>query len=232
MLMKAARRLVRWVVIGVFELAERDSGSSQSYGPSCRAWATGLFPPSLAAVYRPGPQEVNGVTMTVPEPPAWGGGGEFHMVVGSYENREIRFLLARLKAGDCFVDVGAHVGYFTLPAARRVGPSGRVVAFEPTSGSAKLLRENVHLNDFGWVDIVEAAASSTVGIAAFTRSAQSAMWNTLETDTLTGETSIDQVAGPRRWIMRWNGSIGPWFPASRWMSKVMRGPCSMAPSRP
>ena len=55
----------------------------------------------------------------------------------------------RLRPGDCFIDVGANCGIFTLLAAKRVGPDGLVVAFEPCfSTFAKLVR-NIGLNAFG-----------------------------------------------------------------------------------
>lgn len=51
-------------------------------------------------------------------------------------------LVALLKPGQTFVDVGAHLGYFALLARSRVGPSGRVIAFEPTPDTFALLRRN------------------------------------------------------------------------------------------
>ncbi|MEO6238809.1 MAG: hypothetical protein ABIQ52_17575, partial [Vicinamibacterales bacterium] len=36
-----------------------------------------------------------------------------------------------LRPGDVFLDIGANVGFFSILAARLVGDSGRVVAFEP-----------------------------------------------------------------------------------------------------
>jgi len=51
-------------------------------------------------------------------------------------------LLQCLRPGDTFLDVGAHVGYFTLLGARLVGSTGRVEAFEPTPQTAAVLRSN------------------------------------------------------------------------------------------
>jgi FkbM family methyltransferase len=48
-----------------------------------------------------------------------------------------------LKPGDVFVDVGAHVGYFTLLAASRVGPAGRILSIEPNPVALDQLRHNV-----------------------------------------------------------------------------------------
>jgi FkbM family methyltransferase len=52
------------------------------------------------------------------------------------------FLLALLRPGQTFVDVGAHFGFFTLLGAHLVGPSGRVHAFEPTPATHALLSAN------------------------------------------------------------------------------------------
>lgn len=48
-----------------------------------------------------------------------------------------------LPAAGTFVDIGAHVGYFSALAARRVGPGGNIYAFEPDPVLFKLLQENV-----------------------------------------------------------------------------------------
>jgi FkbM family methyltransferase len=156
-----------------------------------------LMPAVLRSLYRAGPQRVNNIRMFIPEPPAWGGGGEFHMAIGSYEYRELAFILDQIDPGDCFVDIGAHIGYFTLPVARRIGPLGTVVAIEPTPDSAACLRANVALNDFGWVTVVEAAASDVAGQVKLTTSDVSAMWNTLEADTLTGGVGVQLVPARR-----------------------------------
>jgi FkbM family methyltransferase len=49
----------------------------------------------------------------------------------AYERRHLRFLAACVGPGDTVVDVGAHFGAYTLALAARVGPRGRVLAFEP-----------------------------------------------------------------------------------------------------
>ncbi len=48
-----------------------------------------------------------------------------------FERREIRFVGKRLNESDIAIDVGANVGLLTIPIARAVGPSGKVLAFEP-----------------------------------------------------------------------------------------------------
>ena len=51
-----------------------------------------------------------------------------------------------LSEGGVFLDVGAHIGYFSMKATRRVGKTGRVVAFEPNPETLKMLRDNVSAN--------------------------------------------------------------------------------------
>lgn len=53
-----------------------------------------------------------------------------------------------LSKGDHFVDVGAHVGYFSMLAAQIVGESGQVYSFEPSPLQNAKLKRNVMLNDF------------------------------------------------------------------------------------
>lgn len=65
--------------------------------------------------------------------------------------------LQRLLAeGDLCVDIGANAGYFTLLAASRVGPTGRVIAVEAAPGNAERIRRNAAIN--GWSDRIEVAA--------------------------------------------------------------------------
>jgi len=52
-----------------------------------------------------------------------------------------------LSEGSVFLDVGAHIGYFSMKAARKVGQTGRVLSFEPNPETLKLLRDNVAANN-------------------------------------------------------------------------------------
>src|SRR4051812_4818425 len=49
---------------------------------------------------------------------------------------------ALLPTGSTFLDVGAHAGYFTLLAAYCVGPSGVILAVEPTPSTFAVLQEH------------------------------------------------------------------------------------------
>jgi FkbM family methyltransferase len=70
-----------------------------------------------------------------------------------------------LRPGMTFYDVGANVGFFSMIAARRVGQSGGVHAFEPLPVNATALAHNVELNGFANVQLVEAAVGRETGRA-------------------------------------------------------------------
>jgi len=53
-----------------------------------------------------------------------------------------RVLREKLKKGDTFIDIGAHIGYYSILARNIVGESGKVIAFEPNPESYKLLKKN------------------------------------------------------------------------------------------
>jgi len=81
-------------------------------------------------------------------------------------------LTRHLKPGDCFYDVGAHIGFYSLIAARLVGPAGHISAFEPDPKNAETLRENASRNGFSAVCVVCAAVSDGDEVVQFRRSGQ------------------------------------------------------------
>lgn len=143
-------------------------------------WLNNHYAPWAArSVFVDALHRVNGVVMAVPRAPRWGGGGEFHMALGTYERAELDYVLHHLQAGDAFIDAGAHVGYFSLPAAKRVGPTGRVIAIEPTPAALQMLQRNIELNHMEWIKVIGAAASDHDGRAVLRVNSWSPMWNSL-----------------------------------------------------
>jgi FkbM family methyltransferase len=67
----------------------------------------------------------------------------------TYDPAKRRFLRASCAPGATVLDIGAHLGLYTVVMARAVGPTGRVVAFEPTPATVDELRRTVALNDVG-----------------------------------------------------------------------------------
>lgn len=78
---------------------------------------------------------------------------------GVWEPLSTRLVRSLLKPGDGFVDVGAHVGYYTLLASGLVGPKGKVHAFEPSPETVRFLENNLRLNACGNVVVHEQAVS-------------------------------------------------------------------------
>jgi FkbM family methyltransferase len=82
-----------------------------------------------------------------------------------FYNRDILMLMSRrlLRPGMTFIDGGANIGEVTLFAAKRVGPSGRIVSFEPLTRLAALCRANVAMNGFDHVSVEELGLSDHAG---------------------------------------------------------------------
>jgi FkbM family methyltransferase len=85
-------------------------------------------------------------------------------VCGAFEPNEFAFVDRVLKPGMTFIDVGANDGYYTLFAARRVGPAGRVVAVEPSSRERAHLQRNLGRNGLENVQVVAAALGAEPGV--------------------------------------------------------------------
>jgi FkbM family methyltransferase len=83
---------------------------------------------------------------------------------GSFEQALSLFLYRYLKSGMTFIDVGAHFGYFSMLAASRVGPKGRVVAMEPTPETFSVLSRN--LSGFPFAEPHQVGAWKTSGTLA------------------------------------------------------------------
>jgi FkbM family methyltransferase len=82
---------------------------------------------------------------------------------GIWEPLETKLFEGEIGPGDIVVDVGANVGYYTLLAARSVGPTGKVYAFEPDPEAFALLEENVRLNGLTNVVTIRKALASEAG---------------------------------------------------------------------
>jgi FkbM family methyltransferase len=59
--------------------------------------------------------------------------------------------------GETVIDVGAHIGLYTLSAAKKVGLHGTVISFEPDPRNFSLLKKNIKTNRFKGITIFNAA---------------------------------------------------------------------------
>src|SRR6185369_10140974 len=76
-----------------------------------------------------------------------------------YEPMETRLFKREIKPGQTVLDIGANIGYYTLIAAKLVGPTGKVYAFEPDPANFRLLKKNVEGNGHTNVVLVDCAVS-------------------------------------------------------------------------
>ena len=82
----------------------------------------------------------------------------FHDLFTTYVIRRL------IHSGDTFLDIGAHIGYYTLIASEIVGKKGKVFAFEPDQTNFALLKRNVEENGCDNVTLVNKAVSNKNGI--------------------------------------------------------------------
>jgi FkbM family methyltransferase len=74
-----------------------------------------------------------------------------------YKSGLAKFLSTVLRANDCFIDIGSHIGYFSLLGATLIGCHGQVFAFEPEEKNYTYLYENIALNNFSNITMSNAA---------------------------------------------------------------------------
>ncbi len=95
------------------------------------------------------------------------GGGNAGFALGTSEPEVQEAFGELVRSGDVVFDLGAASGFYTVIAARAVGPAGHVVAFEPFPENAERVSHNVALNAFANVTQVQAAVADVPGRAAF-----------------------------------------------------------------
>ena len=82
---------------------------------------------------------------------------------GQHEPDTTALLESVVRDGDTVLDIGAHIGYFTLLMARLTGESGRVIAFEAHPDNAALLRKTIAESGHTNVVIENKAVTSRTG---------------------------------------------------------------------
>jgi Protein-L-isoaspartate(D-aspartate) O-methyltransferase (PCMT) len=76
---------------------------------------------------------------------------------GLYEPVECYVVSKFLRPGMTFVDAGANVGQYTLLAAQAVGPTGKVISFEPVPRNYERTCAHVRQNGLGNVSVHRSA---------------------------------------------------------------------------
>ncbi len=104
--------------------------------------------------------------------------GDMQAAFGREGEEGIPEILSALKPGGVVLDIGAHIGGFSLIAARAVGDTGKVFAFEPVANNVELLKENRRLNGADWIVPICAAVGRKDGSIELFVSDTDTMWAT------------------------------------------------------
>lgn len=91
------------------------------------------------------------------------GEGRDILLHGVYSPFETKMLRSLIKPNMRAVDIGAHIGYFTVMMADLAGEGGRVFAFEPEPKNFELLSKNIALNRFSNVSLHNLALGDKSG---------------------------------------------------------------------
>ena len=83
----------------------------------------------------------------------------------SFENTSMRIWCNLIKGATSTIDIGAHVGVYTLAAAA----SGvkNIYSFEPNPQAFERLRINLDINGFDWITFFRSAVSNESGYVKF-----------------------------------------------------------------
>ena len=109
-------------------------------------------------------------------------------IYDSWEPAIVRRVVSEIRTGMTAVDVGAHHGYYTLLLSKYVGPTGRVISFEPLPTNFAVLKKNVEANDLKHVTVFPLAIFSRCGDLTIS----------VPDDSNSGKASAMEVVGTER----------------------------------
>lgn len=76
---------------------------------------------------------------------------------------ELDIIKDTVKEGDVVLDVGGHIGFYTLVFSKLVGETGKVYTFEPNPDNFAILKKNIEVNNIKNVILVNKALSDKEG---------------------------------------------------------------------
>jgi FkbM family methyltransferase len=109
-----------------------------------------------------------------------------------YEPWVLPYFLDRCRPGMTVVDVGASWGAFALPAARRVGETGKIIALEVSPYNCQILLKSVKASGLGNVKILPLGVSDRLGSELLRQQQATKNNNAISTG---GDAGIDQLDG-------------------------------------
>ncbi|MFH0936553.1 MAG: FkbM family methyltransferase [Candidatus Woesearchaeota archaeon] len=80
-----------------------------------------------------------------------------------WEETETKLFKDMIQENMTVIDIGAHIGYYTLIAAKLIGKKGKVYSFEPNPDNFALLKKNIEENGYKNVTLINKAISNKKG---------------------------------------------------------------------
>ncbi|MEO8649950.1 MAG: FkbM family methyltransferase [Acidobacteriota bacterium] len=109
-----------------------------------------------------------------------------------YEPETVSFLRDTLKVGQSFIDIGAHIGLFSVLAGKLVGETGKVISFEPTEISREALKDVIAANRLeNIIEVRSEAVSDRCGTSLFFDSGKTMSVTNSLVENESNERSID-----------------------------------------
>jgi FkbM family methyltransferase len=89
-------------------------------------------------------------------------------IYGVREKDQMHIIENNLSPGAKVLDIGANIGYYVILESNIMGPSAKIIAYEPSADNFLLLKRNVELNNLADnVEINNAAVSDKSGVSKF-----------------------------------------------------------------
>lgn len=158
-------------------------------------------------------------------------------ILGTTEKPLLEWFRRNVRPGETWIDIGAHYGYTAIALCRLVGPSGRVLAFEPVLSTAGCIARTRELNrlrqlqiaplglgccaaiESRWLPVVRGMADSTIGRGGWEERIAVASFDTVwsllcECDPTVHGVKIDVqgmelevIAGMRQTLRAWHPKL-------------------------
>lgn len=117
---------------------------------------------------------------------------------GAWEPESIHAVADHLTPNATFIDVGAHIGYYSLKAATMVGPNGHVISIEPNPQTLPKLRGNIEASKARSVSVWPVACAESESMLQLFAAPES---NTGES-SLSKENASQEGAAPVAYSVR------------------------------
>jgi FkbM family methyltransferase len=84
-----------------------------------------------------------------------------------YESNTFKFFEKSIQPHQTILDIGAHIGLYSVFFSKKLGDTGKVICFEPTPRTFSILKQTANLNALTNCVLVNAAIAERSGILKF-----------------------------------------------------------------